>query len=726
MHIEYDDIQSSVQFCYDVIGKEVKQDNRLVRQVLLTLLSAYTKNPINLAINAPTGEGKSYVVSKVADLFPKTDIIFLSAMTDKALFHRQGILVIKNEIGEYEPADYKIKEIDSEIEDKESELSTTTDKNLNQGLRSIIKELEKKKKETLKDARKLIDLNNKVLIFADTPKHTLLEAIMSLLGHDRYEVEYEFVDTFNGIRTKNNILRGFPTVIFTAAIDYSKYPRWAEIQRRFIITNPKMTAEKYKESIHLVGARFGLPQFAYDAMVVSENEKEKAREIVKSVKEKILSVTENNGPTEANVFVPFFESIEPSLPNGKASDMTTAHRLYNYLSILPLINIDKRPRIVTRCEGSPLLYTCPFALFEDFREAVYLMEYSDGVRPYILEWFNEVFLVVFNEKTEPNAKDGLEEENIALTTKELVDTTKRIKGHKYSTQQMYENFIVPLINAGYIDRTNSKIDKRSYIFFPVLNVKQKKLFDLDVPNNFSQNKPVPVIDPTVFPHKQYLISKIEEVLRYSYQTNVLSKIEDHEGKEISVDELVDRYYKDPEDYFESNNTSKPQRLSYDLNNQILSSPEEQENDTKLQLESGTIPLEVQIHKEKANSEENILGKDGLCYDYPENHKITNKLQGNTVDELQNINNEEERCKKLFGIRKSNKLIYLEQNEIEQSAPAIATTTMFDCYYCDDFHTYGEEEYHRHGVIKHPNKPLYPSKADLERHHLKPQGMRWEI
>jgi hypothetical protein len=66
----------------------------------LTLLSGYTKNPTNLAINAPTGEGKTYVVTKVADLFPQSDIMFLSAMTDKALFHRQGVLVIKNERGE--------------------------------------------------------------------------------------------------------------------------------------------------------------------------------------------------------------------------------------------------------------------------------------------------------------------------------------------------------------------------------------------------------------------------------------------------------------------------------------------------------------------------------------------------------------------------------------------------------------------------------------------------
>ena len=93
----------------DVVAKEVKQDERLSKQVYLTLLSTYTKNPINLAINAPTGEGKSYVVRKVAELFPQSDVIFLTAMTDKALFHRQGTLVIKDEDGEYQPIESKLR-----------------------------------------------------------------------------------------------------------------------------------------------------------------------------------------------------------------------------------------------------------------------------------------------------------------------------------------------------------------------------------------------------------------------------------------------------------------------------------------------------------------------------------------------------------------------------------------------------------------------------------------
>jgi uncharacterized protein YdcH (DUF465 family) len=476
-------------------------------------------------------------------------------MSDKALFHRPGVLVIKDENGEYQPIEDKIAEIDSEIEDKESETYTTSDSNLKKGLKSQIISLRDKKKELIKNAMKLIDLNHKALIFLDTPNHPLLEAIMSLLSHDNYEVEYHFVDNFNGIKTKSNVLRGFPTVIFTAASDYSKYQRWPEIQRRFIVTNPKMTSKKYKESIELMGAKNGLPDFVYDATVVSESQKNQAKEMIKEIKEKMLLISERNNIGSPNVFIPFYESIEQSLPTDKASDMTTAQRLFNYTTLLSVVNIDKRPRLVTRVEGHPTLNICPFATFDDLRESVYLMEYSNGVRPYILEWYNEVFLIEFNDKRDRNnnADNNDDETGIGITTKDLVDATFRIKARKFSTQQIYENYIVPLINGGYIDKVENKKDKRSYLFYPVLNIKQKKLFGSATSNNFSQQMTIYVIYSITFLDRNYLISKIQGVLRYSSEIHKITKLENHEGKEITVEELVDQYYKDPEKYFDLNN-----------------------------------------------------------------------------------------------------------------------------------------------------------------------------
>ena len=88
-------------------------------------------------INAPSGVGKNYVINKVASLFPQNDILSLAGMTDKALFHRPGTLVIKNELtGEYESIEQKIKDIDKEIEDKENEISQTNDQNTKQALKS--------------------------------------------------------------------------------------------------------------------------------------------------------------------------------------------------------------------------------------------------------------------------------------------------------------------------------------------------------------------------------------------------------------------------------------------------------------------------------------------------------------------------------------------------------------------------------------------------------------
>jgi hypothetical protein len=181
-------------------------------------------------------------------------------MTTKAIFHRRGIYVIKNEqTGRYEPLEDMLEDIDFHIEEKEQEIDRSKDRDLKQGLKSYIKSLENNKSKLRAKSKKLIDLSHKILIFLDTPPQELLSALMSLLSHDEYEAEYDYVDTHNGIVTKSNVLRGWPAVIFAQAIDYSHYKRYPEIQRRFITTNPRMDTEKYKAAIDLSADTFGIP-----------------------------------------------------------------------------------------------------------------------------------------------------------------------------------------------------------------------------------------------------------------------------------------------------------------------------------------------------------------------------------------------------------------------------------------------------------------------------------
>jgi hypothetical protein len=229
---------------------------KLTNQLLVTILSAYSKNPINLLINAPSGVGKNYVMNKVVSLFPKSDVLLLAGMTEKALFHRPGTLVIKNEItGEYESIETRLTDIEEQIRERKREecsYKTADDKTKRQDIRDSIQILEEQKRELLSNSKKLIDLSNKIIVFLDTPPERLLSGLLPLLSHDAYEIEYEFVDTHNGIKTKSNILRGWPAIVIAQALDYSNSPRFPEYSRRFITTNPTMSEEKYNEAVDLI------------------------------------------------------------------------------------------------------------------------------------------------------------------------------------------------------------------------------------------------------------------------------------------------------------------------------------------------------------------------------------------------------------------------------------------------------------------------------------------
>jgi hypothetical protein len=684
LHIEYEDIPNPLQFSIDTILKEAKEETRLVKQIVYTMLSAYTNNPINLTINSPSGEGKTWVIQKVGEKFPEEDVMYIAGMTEKALFHRSGILVTKKEkgSGEYEPIDEKISQIDIEIEDKELEISKTRDAAIIKVRKNEIKEMEEEKKSLHKDAKKLIDLSHKILVFLDSPSPGLFNALMPLLSHDRYEVEYEFVDTHNGIKTKGNILTGWPAVIFAQAIDYSHYQRYAEIQRRFIITNPKMSIEKYSGAVDLIGDKYGLPDFAYQAKVVSDSEKQKVQELIREIKEKISDACNEVEPGKNNVMIPFYEILTNSLPKEKAFDMTVANRFFSYLSLLPLIQIGKRPRLFVRKPENVTFQAMPFALFEDLKETIFLMQYANGVRPYVLEWFYDVFQTAFNGKTDKDWKTvykGKEqvmifENRIALTTEDLVKKTYEVYNKTYTKKQILESYIKPLINQGYIDKVESELDHRASVYYPLINtIKNRKLFDSRQSNNLSQESKIVVIDSAMFPDKQYVTSKIQAVLGYSARQGYFTKILDHEKNEITIEELIDKYYNNPDEYFALDDSG---------------------------LSDGAVT--------EGGFARNIENKEGLA-DYLQNDRIANESQKKSEENIESISSESKISKKLV------------------DAP-LSTNFLYSCYHKDcNFQTDSEQDYERHWGQKHTGIPvLYPTKTELKKYGLQAQRKDWEI
>jgi hypothetical protein len=657
-----------LDFVAKVILQEARLEERLTNQLLVTMLSAYSKNPINLLINAPSGVGKNYVINKVASVFPKADILPLAGMTEKALFHRPGTLVIKDEItGEYKSIETQLTDIEEHIREKQIELSQTKDRNERQQLKNSIKIIEERKKDLLKDSKKLIDLSNKIIIFLDTPPEKLLSGLLPLLSHDEYEIEYEYVDTNNGIKTKSNILRGWPAVIIAQASDYSKSPRFQEYQRRFITTNPTMSKEKFGEAINLILNKSSVPDLIYQHKIISDYEKDKAREIIKDLKEQIQAICNELEPGKNNVIIPFDDLIRQLIPKEKASDMTRTNRLSTYLLFLPLIHFEKRPRIEIGIDGDILSkQIIPIATFEDLQNTTSLMKYSDGVRPYILEWYYDIFLKAFEEKgdkvdTKTNNKgETLEEPRVALTSQDIIKKHKEEHNETLTSKQLLESRLYPLSNQGYIDKIESVIDRRANIYFPIISTRKYiNLFENEESNNFLQQKEKIIINSTKVISKEYIISKIRPILKYYSENGFYTKIKNNLDEEITLEKLVEQYFGNVEDYFkiEDNNHSSYSTAEVERGGEEKEEKNQQKEETEKNIDSSAISTSNPNSTTTEKEEKNNFSKSGFVEEYLQRVENIELLQQNLGEDIKIATNSGKADKKLFDSAKTNKIIY---------------------------------------------------------------------
>ena len=379
---------------------------------------------------------------------------------------------------------------------------------------------------------------------------------MPLLSHDRTEVEYEFVDTYNGIRTRGNVLRGFPAVIFTAARDYTNSPRYPEIQRRFLITNPQMSQEKYHKAIECITAKYSLPDYAYQQEVVSDQEKDIAKNIIINIQNKIADTCSHSIKHDHNqVFIPYHKPLEASLPFSDASYMTAAKTLFTWISLLATIH----PRPEIHAMNGIYVQTIPLATFDDLQEAMSLIEHNNGVRSYILKWYNDVFLPAYESKIGPDSKQTrngnlLTENRIAVTSRDLIEKTAEVEDKKLGSKSILETYINPLINLNVISSEPSVLDGRANIYYPIKSKNQNRnIFDFANSNNISECFRIRVENSIIFPNGIYIMHEIDRVLNYS--SDKRDRLVDHNAIERSVQEIVSRYYNNSDECFITNGRS---------------------------------------------------------------------------------------------------------------------------------------------------------------------------
>jgi hypothetical protein len=519
------------EYVIKTVKKTVKQEDSLVRQIFYSALSGYTKDPINLGIIAPTSEGKTYPVIETLKFFPKDDVWLIGSMSTKLLVRQKGILVDENN----EPIKPAIMELKKQINDSDDEDEKGRLKNRLQ--------------ELYENARTLIDLRDKILVFLEPPQHDLWNLLKPILSHDSKEIEFPFVDkTERGLIPRRVIVRGWPSCIFCSARDESNWPVWPEIQSRFLITSPNMIPEKYQESNLLIAQRKGLPAFVQQKIIVSDQDISLAKTAILYLKQEIKELP--------SVWIPYSQYLAEALPSDKGTDTRAIKRILSILNIISLARANLRPKLAYGPE------TLVIATLDDLVEVLHITQNLNGMPTYKMKFFNEIFFPLYIEKShEP------------LTTKELCEYFKAKHGKAIDSDSLKKKYLNELRNNGIIGEEDSVVDKRQKIYLPLVEpsityLGEEKDFDYtdhskmtnyrktDVTDNFLQYSRITLPKYSKDIPQDWLVFEILSLAKcridLDHFTGCLAdllnqteemKFIDREGRRMSISDFVKEYEK---------------------------------------------------------------------------------------------------------------------------------------------------------------------------------------
>jgi hypothetical protein len=276
------------------------------------------------------------------------------------------------------------------------------------------------------------------------------------------------------------------------------------------------------------------------------------------MEDKILKLDD----VESGTFIPFKEQLKTGLPHKQILDMTAAERFTTNMTLLAKINADSRPKLVYS-DGVVI----PIATFEDLAMAMSLLYDTNnpGLSPELQQWYKEVFMEVYNDKvakqkTREEQDKQLEGQEVSITTADLIKKHEELSksgkskgGYKEeNSHQILQKNIYPLINAGYIE--DEKIDgKKAKLYRPVKELKYSFYSFSDEKNIFSYKLKMKVEKAGHFPTKEILELQISDSLKcsskYSENGKISFRLVDVNGDELSIEELINRYFSNPEDYF---------------------------------------------------------------------------------------------------------------------------------------------------------------------------------
>jgi hypothetical protein len=377
------------------------EENKLI--TFLCELSAYTENSqFNISFNAPSSTGKSYIPTEIARLFPEEDIIEIGYCSPTAFFH---------DIGEYQ----------------------------------------KEKKGYL------IDLSRKILIFLDQPHTQLLERLRPLLSHDKKEINLKITDKTQkfGLKTKNVLLRGYPSVIFcTAGLKIDE-----QEATRFLLLSPETNQEKIREAIQ-EKIKKETDADNYQEWLNSNPERKLLKERIQAIKQENIKEIKIGSPEK--IEQRFFKKNKMLKPRHSRD----IGRLISLIKSFALLNLWFRKK-----DGSVIV-----ANDNDIEEAFKIWDAISesqelNLPPYIYHLYHEVILSAWNDKNKDRSKEFEElTGELGLTRQDIIQKHYKVYGRFIADWQLRQQIIPMLETAGLIIQEDDPNDKRKKLIYPTTSL----------------------------------------------------------------------------------------------------------------------------------------------------------------------------------------------------------------------------------------------------------------
>jgi hypothetical protein len=359
-----------------ILDKKIKREEKNKLIVFFVYLSAYGSNPLNLFLKGESSIGKTYLAKSVAEYFPAEDVWFIGDMSPKALLHEHGV---------YD------------------------------------------------NGKVYISLQNKILVFLETPRKQTLEMLKPILSHDRRQIEYKIADRSGSgtLQTKSVIIEGWPATIFCT----TDHRYLEELSTRSLLATPETSEEKIADVLEYKGRTYSRP---WEQIKPDEGE-----EVFRSALRMLKSRME--------VCIPYADRLSERYEKTEPRAMRDYDKLMELIKMSTFLHQRQRPFFEVDSEGNDPVtfiiateydYTIGVDLFDHIRETT-----VTGLAKPIIDFYEKIICQLDY-----------------ITYSSLMKKFKEVYGKLIGRDQIRNRYVTPLETVGWLNRDKDPVDGRIVIF----------------------------------------------------------------------------------------------------------------------------------------------------------------------------------------------------------------------------------------------------------------------